>query len=139
MAATLLQIMQAIETRVDTIDGLRTKDHSPGEISPPCAIVAVPPVPTYHGTFGGAKFPIRPTITVLTGNTLDRVGQHKLAGYANPTGETSIKAAIEADKTLGGIVDDCFVVSFRPLGLEEVGAIGYFGGLFELSVQARGV
>lgn len=139
MAATIEQIMQGIETRLATISGLRVSDTTPDQINPPQAFVGVPNIPNYHGTMGRAKFPIEPTVTVLVSATLDRVGQLKLASYANPTGDSSIVAAIEADRTLGGIVDDCIVDSFRPLGLEEVGLIGYYGGVFALRVIARGV
>lgn len=140
MAPTIEQIMDGIETRLATITGLRVSDVSPGQISPPCAIVGVPSVTDYHATFGSARMKLDDlTVTVLVSAAApDRVSQKKLAGYANPTGDTSVKAAIEADKTLGGVVDDCIVTSFRPLGLEEVGALGYYGGIFQLRAIAIG-
>lgn len=138
--ADITQIMDGLEARLATITGLRVSDVSPGQINPPCAIVGVPPVDNYHATFGanGRVTLDSVTITVLTSAAVDRIGQRLLAGYANPTGDTSVKAAIEADKTLGGVVDDCIVTASRPLGLEEVGVIGYFGGVFNLRVIARG-
>lgn len=138
-APTLQQIMEGIEARLDTIEGLRVSDIKPGSVDPPMAVVGVPDVTSYHGTFGRGKFQLQPTITILVSKAFDRIGQHALAGYANPTGATSIVAAIEADKTLGGVVDDCIVVDFRPLGQEEVGLIGFFGGVFNLQVIAQGV
>lgn len=139
MAPTIEQIMDGLETRLATISGLRVSDISPGQISPPCAIVGVPPVTNYHATFGSGRMTLDDiTVTVLVSAAVDRVGQKRLAGYANPTGSTSVKAAVEADKTLGGVVDDCIVVSFRPFGLDEVGVIGYFGGVFQLRAIAIG-
>jgi hypothetical protein len=139
MAPTIEQIMDGIETRLATISGLRVSDVSPGQINPPCAIVGVPAITSYHATFGSGRMTLDDiTVTVLVSAAVDRVGQKKLAGYANPTGSTSIKAAVEGDKTLGGVVDDCIVVSFRPLGLDEVGVIGYFGGIFQLRAIAIG-
>lgn len=137
-APTIEQIMLGIEARLATISGLRTSEIDPDQINPPVAIVGVPEIPRYHGTMGMGRFEIDPTVTVLVSATLDRVGQLQLAGYANPTGATSIRAAIEADKTLGGVVDDCFVISFRPLGRTEVGALGYYGGIFALRAIAVG-
>ncbi|GGK32144.1 hypothetical protein GCM10010124_26170 [Pilimelia terevasa] len=139
MAPTILQVMQGIEARLNTITGLRVSDIAPDQINPPAAVVGVPAVPAYHATMGRGRFQLAPTVTVLVSAGLDRVGQHKLAGYANPTGALSVVAAVEADKTLGGVVDDCHVVGFRPLGLEEIGLIGYYGGVFELRVIATGV
>lgn len=139
MAPTIEQIMDGLEARLATISGLRVSDVSPGQISPPCAIVGVPAITSYHATFGSGRMTLDDlTVTVLVSAAIDRVGQKKLAGYANPTGSTSIKAAVEGDKTLGGVVDDCIVVSFRPLGLDEVGVIGYFGGIFQLRAIAIG-
>lgn len=137
-APTILQVMQGIETRLATITGLRVNDVIPDQINPPQAIVGVPPIPRYHATMQRGRFQLEPTVTVLVSAALDRVGQEALAEYANPTGAKSIITAIEADKTLGGVVDDCIVTSFRPLGLEEVGLIGYYGGVFDLQVIAQG-
>lgn len=135
-APSIASIMAGIETRLRTITGLNTSDISPGQITPPCAIVGIPPIPNYHATFGRAKWELSPTITVLTSTTMDRAGQLLLAGYADHSGATSVAGAIEGDPTLGGIVDFCIVDDFRPLGLEEVGLLGYYGGVFSLRIVA---
>jgi hypothetical protein len=137
-APTILQIMRGIEARLATIDGLRVSDTAPGEISPPAAFCAIPPVDNYHKTFQRGRFGLSPQIWVFTSAAVDRVGQEALAAYANPTGDKSIIAAIYGDKTLGGVVEDIIVRSFRPLGMEEVGLIGYFGGVFETEIIALG-
>jgi hypothetical protein len=54
------------------------------------------------------------------------------------TGAQSVFAAIEADKTLGGLGVECIVKSFQPLGLQDVGLIGYYGGVFQLACIATG-
>jgi hypothetical protein len=135
--ATLEQIMQAIEVRLATIPGLRTSDTVPGQISPPQAIVGVPPVDNYVTGLSAHQRPtLAPTITVLVSSAVDRVGQLALAAYADPTGPRSIPAAIAADASLGGLLGPgaCQVTRFDPLGYEEVGLIGYFGGRFTLRV-----
>lgn len=137
-ATTIAEIMQGIETRLKTITGLRTSDVVPGQINPPQAIVGVPEIPNYRLTMGKARFEVQPTVTVLVGSAVDRAGQLALADYANPAGASSIPAAIEGDRTLAGTVDDCIVTSFRPLGTEEINQIGYVGGVFTLTVTARG-
>jgi hypothetical protein len=133
--ATLEAVMQAIEARLDTIEGLRVSDTVPGQINPPQAIVGVPPVESYPTGLQRHQRPtLAPTITVLTSLAMDRVGQLALAAYADPIGARSIPATLAADPTLGGIVSDCMVTRFDPLGLEEVGLLGYFGGRFTLRV-----
>lgn len=131
--------MDGLEARLATITGLRTSDVSPEQISPPCAIVGVPDIPEYRITMKNGFAVLTFQVTVLVSSAMNRTGQKALAGYANFTGATSIRTAIEGDKTLGGAVSDCVVDSFRPLGLEEVGVIGYFGGVFAVRVFASGV
>jgi hypothetical protein len=137
-AVTILQVMQGIETRLKTIDGLRVTYYIADQVNPPQAVVGCPPIDSYRATFRRGVFLLQPQVVVLTSAALDRVGQTALAEYANPIGAKSIPAAIEGDRTLGGVVEDCVVDSFQPLGMEEVGLIGYYGGVFDLRVVAPG-
>ena len=132
--ANLQDIMQGVEVRLATIPGLRVSDTVPGQVNPPQAFVGVPPVDSYVTSLGGPRPTLAPTVTVLVSAAVDRTGQLALAAYADPSGPSSIPAAIAADSTLGGVVGGCQVRSFRPLNLEEVGVIGYFGGEFTLRV-----
>ncbi len=132
--ASLQDIMQGVEVRLATIPGLRVGGTIPGQVNPPQAVVGVPPVDDYVTGLGGPRPTLAPTITVLTSSAIDRVGQLALAAYADSEGASSIPAAIAADPTLGGVVGGCQVRSFRPLGIDEVGVIGYFGGEFTLRV-----
>jgi hypothetical protein len=138
-ATTIGGLLTAIEAALGAIDGLRVAGYVADQINPPQAIVGVPPIPAYRQTFGRGIFRMEPTVTVLVSAALDRVGQLALAEYADVTGGKSIPAAIEADMTLGGIVASCTVTSFRPLGLKDVGVIGFYGGVFSLLVTAKGV
>ena len=131
--------MTGIENQLKNISGLRTSQYMTEQISPPEAVIGVPDIPSYHESFGHGHLSIHPTVTILVSKAYSRTAEVALAGYADIAGTNSIHAAIEADKTLGGVVDDCIVVSFRRLSVEEVGLIGYVGGLFELKVIAKGV
>lgn len=139
MAPTILQVVQGIETQLATIDGLRVTEYVPDQINPPQASVGPPAIPEYRSSFRRGIFAITPTVTIFTSAATDRAGQWALMDYMNPTGSKSIPAAIEADKTLGGLVDDCIVDNFTPLGLEQVGALGYYGGVFSLRVICPGM
>jgi hypothetical protein len=136
MAPTIADIMRGIENALKTIPGLRVgSDGSPDQINPPAAIVGIPPVPNYHQAMRRGTVELSPTVLILISAAVSRTGQMALAEYANPTGASSVVAAIEADKTLGGLPVQAVVRSFRPLGLEEVGEVNYFGGLFTLTVN----
>jgi hypothetical protein len=136
---SIVAVMDGLEVRLKTIAGLRVSDVKPGQINPPQAVIGIPPVDEYYAAFKRGTMVVAPTITVLTSATVDRIGQRALAGYADPSGDLSIVAAIMAEPTLGGACDDCIVTSFRPLGMEEVGLIGYFGGIFTLTVYGSGI
>jgi hypothetical protein len=135
---TILQVMQAIESALNSISGLRTTEFIKDQMSPPFAMVGVPEIPDYHGAFRSGSMTISPRVYVFTSAVVDRIGQAKLSEYANPTGASSIKTALESDNTLGGVVAQVVVKSFRPLGAEEMGAFNYYGGVFDLMIVATG-
>lgn len=130
--------MEGIGTRLETISGLRVDAFMANQINPPAALVGVPPIEQYRSAMQRGQFQLSPVVYIFVSATLDRIGQQLLASYADVTGDNSIPLAIEGDRTLGGVVDDCVVTSFRPLGMDEVGQIGYYGGIFDLLVLARG-
>jgi hypothetical protein len=133
---TLEQVALGLEARLETIQGLRPSEFVPSKITPPAAIVALAEVPNYRVALSGVKFDVNMTVTILVSAAFDRVGQMNLLAYADRVGEKSVFAAVEADRTLGGAADDCQVTGFRPLGLEEVGLLQYYGGVFSLRVMA---
>ncbi|MFF5988141.1 hypothetical protein [Prauserella flavalba] len=130
--------MNGIAQRLETISGLRVSPTVPSQINPPAAIVGPPDIPDYRSTFKRGRWRLVFTVTVLVSKTVERIGQTRLASYADVTGPTSIPLAIEGDRSLGGIVEECYVSSFRVLGAEEVGQLSYYGGLFEIPVVAEG-
>jgi len=137
-APSIPDILSGIETRLETISGLHVSDIKSGQIVTPAAVVGVPPITDYWAAMKRGTFELEPTIMVLTSTAVDRPGQLALAAYANPTGTSSVVAALYGDRTLGGAVDDSYVRDFRPLGIDEVGVIGYYGGIFTLYVVAQG-
>lgn len=130
-------MMLGLESVLHTIPGLQASGVKPEQVTPPAAIVGVPPVDDYQQAYQRGKILLRPTITVLTSTRLDRTGQLALAEYLTLSGPKSIPAAIAANRTFGGVVEDAEVESSRPLGMEEVGRIDYYGGLIVLRVMTK--
>ena len=134
-------VRAALATALGAIDGLRASAYEPDKVSPPQAIVGDLSI-DYDQTFGSAadrchKLDI--TVRVYVPRATDRAGQDKLDGYVSPTGASSIKAALEADKTLGGVIDDLHVPGMSGYGFYEVGGVVYMGAEFTVSVLATGV
>lgn len=136
-APTVQQLMDGVRDRLRTISGLRADSFSPGQINPPHAIVDVPRIPAYHATFAKGRYVVEMTVTVFVQQGDIRTAQQALIGYANPSGTGSVVEAVEGDKSLGGIADDCVVDSYERLGDEQVAAIGYYGGQFTVRVIAK--
>jgi len=143
MAQSLEQIMDGAEGLLAVLPNVRVKavvgPDLPVSGQASVALVMTPAIDSYRQTMGRGKYELDLEVLMLTSADVDRVGQRKLAAFASQTGVASVRAAVEADKTLGGTCDESWVASFRPLGIEEVGVIGYFGGLFTIHLATSGV
>jgi hypothetical protein len=141
-ASTIAAIMTGIETRLETITGLRAKDTAPDTVDVPAgggyAFVGLPERVDYHRTMGNGRIDPVFTITVFVSASPTRIAQALLAGYMNPAGPTSIRAAVEVDKTLGGAVEDCAVMAARTIGRVDAGDLTYLGAEFTLQTIALG-
>lgn len=134
-------IRTAMATALDGISGLRAKAYEPDSIAPPLAVVGDVAI-NYDETFGSAAdrcHRLAITVRVYVPRANDKAGQDRLDGYVSPTGASSIKAALEADKTLGGVIDDLHVPSMSGYGFYEVAGTVYMGAEFTVNVLAQGV
>lgn len=138
--ADLTTIIDGIEALLGGISGLKVVDHMPGTINPPVAVIGAPEV-DYDAAMNRGQDRVVVPIFVLVSRSDNRGSQKDLHGYASGSGSTSVKAVINADRTLNGALEgkSARVTNFRPLGLEEVAAVGYFGGRFDVEIHTRGV
>src|SRR5262245_52959320 len=109
--ATVAAIRAGLKARVGTIASLtgRVFDYRPGSLNPPTAIVTRQTT-LFDVTLDGADDSIF-AITVYVQFGDDRVAEDNLGAYLDPTGASSVVAAIHGDPTLGGVVDYARVVS----------------------------
>lgn len=110
MAVTISQVNAGLKTRLATISGLRTYDYQPDTGYVPFAYPALTTI-EYHKAMSGGMRIFTFNITVVTGRVDERTGQDELDAFASYDGAKSVRAALEADKTLGGIVDTLIVTS----------------------------
>ena len=129
--------MQGIQTRLATISGLRSTAYRPDQANPPFAWVELPTTLNYHGAFRHGSYTFELTVKLAVSKSIDRMGQPALAAYMDIAGTNSVHAAIEADKTLGGLNCDCHVISSRELDF-NYGGTGWYGAEFVLQVIAAG-
>jgi predicted ATP-grasp superfamily ATP-dependent carboligase len=70
------------------------------------------------------------TVTVLVGLVSERSSQNKIDAYCSSTGSSSIKLAVESDKTLNGKAFDTRVSEMRTYSSVTVGDVKYLGAEF---------
>jgi len=115
MPATVSQVADGIKVRLATVSGLRTFSYQPEQLNPPVAFPVLESV-EYHRAFGGGDVQMRWQIFVIVGRYLDRVAHSNLDGFLSYSGATSLRAAIEGDKTLGGVVNTLVLDSGMSIG-----------------------
>jgi hypothetical protein len=102
MPATVSQVATGLAARLGTITGLRTYTYQPEQLNPPFAYPDLTRV-QYHRAFAGGDVVMDWTIHVIVGRYLDRTAHASLDGFLSYDGASSIRAAIEGDRTLGGV------------------------------------
>lgn len=106
-------VRAGIGTALDTIAGLRCFDYVPDSLAPPAAVVEPLEIDYDESMNSGTQF-YRAFILVIVGRMSDRSSQDRLDAYLTDTGATSVKAALESDRTLGGACATLQVASSRP-------------------------
>lgn len=102
MPATVTQVMDGLRARLATITGLRAFSYQPDQLNPPIGFPVLNSV-TYHRAFNGGDVVFNVAVIVIVGRYLDRTADALLDKYLSYSGTDSIREALEADKTLGGI------------------------------------
>jgi hypothetical protein len=118
MTATITEVKTGLATRLATITGLRTYAYQPDQLNAPMAYSNLDSI-TYHRTFGGMTEMVC-TVTVIVARATERTAESSVDGYTAYSGTSSVRAAIEADRTLGGKVDDLIVES--ATGIQSISA-----------------
>ena len=134
--ASITNLRTGLATRLGTISGLRTTTETPDTVSPPIAIINVGNV-SYDRTFQRGLDEYSFVITVIVGRVGERSAQRLLDSYVSTTGASSVKLAVESDKTLGGNCDSLRVTDMRNYGSLVIGEITYLAAEFNVVVYAQ--
>jgi hypothetical protein len=133
----LTDLRTGLANRLTTITGLRSSAYIPDNPQPPVAVV-MPGRITYDQAFGRGSDEYQFTIMLIVGRVADRASQTTLDGYCESSGNRSVKAAIEGDRTLGGKALDCRVTEMTNQGSLAIGDVTYHTAEFNVSVIAAG-
>jgi hypothetical protein len=129
--ATVSGIRAGIAANLASVTGLRVSATMLDAPRPPVAMVYPDTIDfDLNARRGADTFTF--IVFVLVGRADDRTAQNRLDGFVS--GPNSVKAAIEADRTLGGAADTCRVTSMRNYQQVSVGETVYLGVEFEVEV-----
>lgn len=136
MPATVAQVQSGIKNRLATINGLRAFEFQPdNQIAPPYAFAQLNSV-EYHRAFQGGDIVYDFTIFVIVGRVSDRTAQASLDAYLSYSGAQSVRSALEADLTLGGIVSTLIVSRSSSIRSLSVGDAEYLS--IEIALLVHG-
>jgi hypothetical protein len=128
-------IRTGIANNLAGISGLRTAPELPDNPNPPVALVQLRTV-EYDQAFQRGLAVYTFTVTVIVGRAAERIAQRRLNDYCDNTGSSSVKAAIESDKTLGGAAFDVRVVSMDNIGSLQANDAVYLAAEFTVNAYA---
>lgn len=127
--ASVSELRDGLKANLATITGLRTADTVPDNPSPPIAIV-LPQSVSYDDTFQRGMNTYTFSVLVIVNRVSERTAQNSLDAYISGTGNSSIKRAVESDKTLNGKAFDVRVSELRNYGDITIGEINYLSAEF---------
>jgi hypothetical protein len=134
----LKQVRDAIADRFSTIPGLTGLKTVPSAITPPAVAVEVERI-DYDTTMSRGSDDVVFVATLFVSKASERASQDQLFAYLSGSGAKSVKAAFEADPTLGGLVFDASVAEARQPGTFAIGEIPYNGVQFVIPASMDSV
>lgn len=132
---TIAAIREGIATNLRTISGLRVFEEIPDQLSPPAAVVSLNSI-DYHQAFSGGLNIYRFTVRVVVGRAAERQAQRYLDLYAEPDGASSVRGAIESNRTLSGACQDVIVEAMPNIGSITVNENEYLAGEWTVTCYA---
>lgn len=132
MSTTVATLRAGLAANLATITGLRVSAYVPDLIEPPMAVVNAPTI-RYDTAFQRGSDEYTFTVDVYVGRQVVKNAQKLLDAYIDPS---SVKAALETDRTLGGAAMDSRVTGMTSYRAEDVGETPLLAASFEVMVVA---
>jgi hypothetical protein len=133
--ANLSDLREGLATNLRTIEGMRAVKTIPDNINPPTAVI-YPQSMTYDESFQRGLTIYTFTVVVIVGRVDERTAQNRLDAFVSSTGNSSVKLAIESDKTLNGKAFDVRVSEMRNYGSIDISEVTYLSAEFTVLCYA---
>jgi hypothetical protein len=128
-------IRAGIASNISSIAGLRVYADIPDNPAMPCAVVTLQSV-TYDRSFQRGLTEYELQVTVIFGRIATAQAQRSLDQIIS-TGERSLKAAVESDKTLDGAAFDTHLSAMTNVASVTIGDMTYLSADFAVTVFAE--
>ena len=125
MADEIRDAKDGLSTRLSTISGLRVLDYAAGSVNEFPSAVVLFESRNAAETLGGSTFAGRIKVILLVSAANTQEAFDTLDEFMDPLGTKSTEAAVDADATWGGNVDDG-----RLISIDSVGRRKLWGGFF---------
>ena len=133
--ASITTMRQAIAANLSSITGLRTAALIPEDPKPPIAVVTFDNV-NYDTSMGRGLDEYTFRVIVVVGRVNTRGAEQNLDAFMSGSGASSVKAAIESDRSLGGEANDLRVTTGTNLREVVVSEATYLATDFVVTVYA---
>jgi len=131
---SITAIRTELASNIGSISGIRTYADIPESPAMPAAVVILSRV-SYDEAFKRGLTEYNFIITVIFGRIATRLAQNNLDALIS-TGDRSLKAAVEADRTLDGNAYDTRVTEMSNVQSVTIGDITYLSADFAVTVYA---
>jgi len=133
--ADIQAMREGLAANLATIPRLRTEENMLDSVNPPVAVVQLESV-TYDTAFRNGMDTYNFNILVIVSRGADRIALADLNEYASPTGDRSIKRAIESDRSLGSAAQTLRVETLSNIGSLQLDNQEYYAAEFSVVVYA---
>jgi hypothetical protein len=130
------KVRDGLKANLQSIEGLRVYDLVPDVIVPPSAIIGQLDL-TFDLDNARGLDAANVDVMVIVQRFSERTGQDKLDKYLSGSGDYSIKAAIESDRTLGGAVDTLRVTAAQS-GVYQTADVEYLSYRYQVTIYGDG-
>lgn len=135
--ASIQALRTAIGTNLASVNGLRVSPTITSTVNPPFATVYPTSNPVeFHLASNNASSMFHFEVMVVVGRADERSAQNLLDEFCSTTGSRSILLAIELDRSLGGLAQDCVARQVSSYGSTAINEIEYLAATFTVDVIA---
>jgi hypothetical protein len=137
--ATVREIREALASNLLAIEGAQISPYRHPNPTPPILFVLPGPpgggdFTEYHKAMGNGLETMTFTVRAEVGVISDLGAQMRRDEYLDVSGSSSVKQAVESDKTLGGLVSDLIVTRSQAGELQTQGGVPRLAADWEVVV-----